>query len=62
VIFTYQSEFAASTREIAAAKATERWRKFLGDPEAELPWDASIDIKGNQATLYVRMDERTMKK
>jgi len=47
----YAAEFRAGTAEEAASAALERYRAFVGDPQADLPWDALVSVKDGEATL-----------
>lgn len=37
--------FSAATFPLAVQTATERWRLFLDEPEAELPWSTHFTVK-----------------
>jgi len=39
-----QFRLTAATLPLAIEKATERWRLFLDDPEAKLPWSAHFSV------------------
>ena len=40
-----QARYAARHYEDAVTQGTMIWRDFIGDPDAELPWDASIRVE-----------------
>jgi hypothetical protein len=60
VIISLNGTYPAKTLEEARERATEMWRTFMHDPEAELPWDAAIkvEVHGTEsvATLAVRVE------
>ena len=37
-------QFTAATLPLAVEEATQRWRFFLDDPEATLPWSAHFSV------------------
>ena len=45
MIVTMQASFEADHYEEAVAKGTAIWRDFIGDPDATLPWNASIRVE-----------------
>lgn len=45
MIVTMQARYSALHYEDAVAQATAIWRDFIGDPDADLPWDSSIRIE-----------------
>ena len=45
MIVTMTARYSALHYEDAVAQGTVIWQDFIGDPEAELPWDANIRVE-----------------
>ena len=44
MIVSMTARYSALTYESAVAQGTQIWRNFIDDPDAELPWDASLRV------------------
>jgi hypothetical protein len=56
VTFEYNEATSADTTRAGILEAAqEDWRAFIGDPEAELPWNTSVktEIREGTATTLV---------
>ena len=45
MIVTMQASYEADHYDEAVAKGTAIWRDFIDDPDATLPWNASIRVE-----------------
>jgi hypothetical protein len=59
MIVTYTAKFTATDMNDAVEQSTERWRALVGDPEAKLPWGATILVMDDNGTKEVTLNVST---
>jgi hypothetical protein len=59
MIVNYTAKYVATDMHDAVAQATERWRTLVGDPEAKLPWGATISMMDSNGTREVTLNVST---
>ena len=63
MMVTVTAKFGADSKDELESNATGIWREYIGHPDAELPWDATIKVDlsdggETNAVLTVRYDTK----
>lgn len=51
MIVTMSARYSALNYEDAVAQGTAIWRDFIGDPDKDLPWNATIRVELGQNVI-----------
>lgn len=51
MIVQIHTQYHANDKDDAVAQAQDVWRKFINDPQAELPWATTLHVQPTDAEI-----------